>query len=446
MREPEPEVIRHLPDGAATLEEIRARLLGSWEYRALVRPSVDTIRNAFELYRLRAPSSQEVRDHLWKFREICGSDKKTRQRLEDGTAVHYMGIRPLQVEMDVTNLCNLRCTMCFFGDPRYAAQMRNELDLHSFSRIAEQVFPGTRRLSFSLAAEPLMHRDFLTFVAESLKYSVPCLYMSTNATLLDKALCEKLVELGFHAINVSLDAACKETFERLRPGARFESVLANVKTLNRIKAHHGSAVPRLSLSLVMMRSNIREVPRFLHLAHRLKAEGVHLMHMVPYSIVDTERESMQHDPATCNRILGEARLLASRLGLRLMEPGDFPENGLVEVDAEDTAPTMQNRKAWERFGLNLTKEDFDRGCCPFPWHFVGILPNRWIVPCGWWYDSSPVGYAADESFEKVWKGPAYQGVRDGLLRHQPHECCRLCPASGMGGVKRPEAFKVRRLY
>ncbi len=57
--------------------------------------------------------------------------------------------RFLEVFMDQNNLCNLRCTMCAFSDPRVAQLGKHQMPLWLFEKIAREVFQHASYLTLS---------------------------------------------------------------------------------------------------------------------------------------------------------------------------------------------------------------------------------------------------------------------------------------------------------
>jgi radical SAM protein with 4Fe4S-binding SPASM domain len=311
------------------------------------------------------------------------------------------------------------------------------MPLESYQEMMSPLFPFVARFCLSLSTEALLHPYFVKMADLAIRNRIPKVHISTNGTLLTEKLSQELVQIGFHGLNLSLDAAKERTFERLRKGARFHKVIRNIKTLLRIREVHGSDLPQMSCSFVMMKSNIHELPEFIRLNHDLGIRDVHIMHMVPYQGLDTGDESLIHDRVLCNRMLHEARSLAETYGINMIDPGDFPE--------EESGCESKSRMN-ERFDLMLREEDRVRGCCPFPWHFLGIGANGDVKPCGWWFYAQPMGNLLTQSFEEVWKGERFTELRENLSQGILPKNCECCPSAGMGHVANSASFSIRRLH
>jgi radical SAM protein with 4Fe4S-binding SPASM domain len=283
-----------------------------------------------------------------------------------------------------------------------------------------------------------LHRRFLELLAITKRYEIPSVYITTNGLLLNPDLIDKIVRFHYLTwITVSIDAATRSTYERIRVGGSFDKLIANVREINRAKQRSGSDEPLIGLNFVLMRSNIRELPAVVRLAHELQADSVCAYHMVPFHIGDgdTREESLEQDKALCNRMLDEARAEAGKLELQIILPDRFEEAPATSVFTRTNYPA---------FGLNAREEDFARSWCQFPWHYLGIDPHGYVNPCGWWYSEPPMGNIQTESFEEIWNNEHYRALRAEHLCGGLRATCQACPANGLGNVNNKNAFLVRR--
>src|SRR5438309_4337127 len=85
--------------------------------------------------------------------------------------MRVLGMRHLVIRMDTINLCNLRCKMCYYSSDYM--RKREEMDVATFRRIANEVFPKTRFLYLSCATEPLTNKNFAALVRIAGEYNVP---------------------------------------------------------------------------------------------------------------------------------------------------------------------------------------------------------------------------------------------------------------------------------
>lgn len=418
-----------------TLDRLQYEIQRNATYAPIDGHLLVEIAKIYEQYLFRQPTPGEVINSLRHFHGHFDGINACQQAIAEKNVRAHLGIRPFKLEMDITNQCNLRCIMCYFSDERVYKRKREDISVTDFARIAEQIFPLCERVSLSIGTEPLLHQRFEELLSITERFKVPMVYINTNGVLLNENRINSVLRSGLTHISFSIDGATAATYERIRVGSSFEKVIGNIRALQRAKEFKGTKLPQLNFSFVLMRSNIRELPAMVKLAHELGVVGIAATHVVRYENTDTLDETLEGDPELCNQMMDEARDLARRLGVAV----NFPPNFQLANEAS------LNQVGRSYFDLQI-KEETTRSCCPFPWHFIGIDCYGSVVPCGWWYHpEEPMGNLKSDSFETIWNNDRYQALR---LEHQSSRqraTCRSCPAAGMGGVESSSAFQVRKL-
>lgn len=324
--------------------------------------------------------------------------------------------RPLTLLIDVTNRCNLRCVMCHFSNvdrirfPPFDLP-HGAMPVELFESIAADFFPHARRVGLACAAEPLMHPQFAQMIRIAGRYGVPELWFPTNLLALTEPVVEAIAE-HVDVVSVSIDATRKETYERVRAGARWELLLKKLKMLR------GT---RLRFSFAWMRSNrdeLRELPAFAadHGARELDVRFV-----APTDGVDVSRELLREEPSALRAELDVVAHDAVRRGLRLAAFPQFDERPRGVVD----------RAAWRfwriRAGLDrlehlgLAKQEREVGC-RYPDRNYVIRPSGAVFPCH--YFDQPLGFAGKEPLLTIAKRVA--PIREGLRCGAPVGACATC--------------------
>lgn len=102
-----------------------------------------------------------------------------------------------RVYVEITNICNLRCSFCH-GHSRQPRQMTRE----EFSHILSQLKGKTGYVYYHLMGEPLLHHCLPEFLQMAKKEGFRSV-ITTNGTLLEKRGAE-LLAAGIHKVSVSL--------------------------------------------------------------------------------------------------------------------------------------------------------------------------------------------------------------------------------------------------
>jgi len=132
---------------------------------------------------------------------------------------------PLKVFVEPTQRCDLNCIMC--GEGR--RKNKTDMSLELFKKVKTKLFPFASEVDFFIDGEALLARDVHKMLKTTEKYYfLPKIF--TNAANAREESIKLLAELGFF-VNISIDGATKETYEKIRKGALWEKSYFCIKTL-----------------------------------------------------------------------------------------------------------------------------------------------------------------------------------------------------------------------
>lgn len=182
-----------------------------------------------------------------------------------------------QINIPVTDRCNLKCTMC----PRQNTKELAEVDIPS--DVLFSLLKTSRNLSGILLqglGEPLLYKNIFNVIGQ-LKQEMHCdseVGLTTNATMLNGGTGEKLLDNGLDFLYFSVDAATRPTYGAIRIGADFDTVIENIGRCVRYKNTLGLNKPRFMMNFVITRQNAHEIAAFARLAKDLGIENVTYSH------------------------------------------------------------------------------------------------------------------------------------------------------------------------
>jgi MoaA/NifB/PqqE/SkfB family radical SAM enzyme len=169
---------------------------------------------------------------------------------------------PLYVAWQVTNECNLACLHCI-EESGPGKAFRDELSEREVFAVLEQLMDGeVPYLSFS-GGEPMVHPRFFEMVQYVCERQGQ-LKIETNGHYLSPENCGRLAQLGVRAVQVSLDGATRETFNRMRVRGDFDLAVGGIRRL------HEAGVP-IEINYSPTRFNAHEIAAAVDLAHELGA-------------------------------------------------------------------------------------------------------------------------------------------------------------------------------
>ncbi len=169
---------------------------------------------------------------------------------------------PLYVAWQITNECNLACLHCI-EESGPGKAFRDELSEREIFAVLEQLMGSeVPYLSFS-GGEPMVHSRFFEMVQYVCERRGQ-LKIETNGHYLSSENCARLAQLGVKAVQVSLDGASRETFNRMRVRGDFDTAVAGIRRL------HAAGVP-IEINYSPTRFNMHEVGAAVDLAYELGA-------------------------------------------------------------------------------------------------------------------------------------------------------------------------------
>jgi MoaA/NifB/PqqE/SkfB family radical SAM enzyme len=179
---------------------------------------------------------------------------------------------PEIVQIESTNICNAKCVFC----PRDDMERRQGImDMALFTKIVDEcVELGIEHVRMHNYGEPFVDRALVEKVRYAKQKGVPQVGMISNGSLITEAAARGMIDAGLDAINISVDASGKETFEKTRVGLKYDKVIANVERLLALREAAGATRPKLILSFV--RQNNSEDERAFIEHWRPRADKIHI--------------------------------------------------------------------------------------------------------------------------------------------------------------------------
>jgi len=355
--------------------------------------------------------------------------------------------RPLNVILDVTSRCNLKCVMCYFSAtdrltfPPFDAEVSEDgnMPLPVFERIAEDLFPRAWRVALACAAEPMIHPQFREILAISGRYGVPDLWFPTNLLALTETTALALIDANVRTVAASIDGVTKETYEKIRVPAKWERLSACLETFERVKAQRRSRRPSLRIIFTWMKSNREQLRGLPEFAAAHGARELDVRFVAPTSGVDVTPELLSdEDPRELNAELAATAHEAVRRGLRLASYPEFEKSG----ERPRALWPRLKRRLW-RLRAGMDRPEYFRYAwyqglhgCAYPSRNYVIRPNGAVNPCIYW-DGDPIGSYPAQGLAAIAAGSPLKRIRDGLRSGYPIGTCATC------GERRTALYRLR---
>jgi len=320
-----------------------------------------------------------------------------------------VGALPRSLYLETTNRCDSKCQTCIRTFE--TLEPPADLTLERVRGIVEQ-FPALDRVVLHGIGEPLLNPQIFDIVAY-LKTRVATVLFNSDAIGLTPARAARLLESGLDEYRVSMDAATRETYRRLRGVDQFDRVRANVARLIERQRWRELTTPRVSLWFTASRANVEELPAFVQLAAALGVGEVYVQRLVFNGLgLATDANALHGKLREREQaLLAEAETLATRRGVTMRASG-----------LSTPLASLQGRADGARHWSG----------CQRPWTLAYVTANGNVLPCciSPWvakdYPALILGDAFAEPFATIWDGERYQRFRTAFESDTPPDPCRGC--------------------
>ncbi|MBT89809.1 MAG: hypothetical protein CMN79_04890 [Spirochaetales bacterium] len=148
----------------------------------------------------------------------------------------------LHVQIETTVRCNSKCQMCPHSREMHE---RRTFDMSKdlMDKLAEELshYAGhLRRVIPQGFGEPLLDPNIFHFIARLKKAGIKEVFISSNGSLLNEEKANALLESGLDQIDFSVDAINKETYEKIRIGLDYHTVMNNIENFIKMRDKRGA--------------------------------------------------------------------------------------------------------------------------------------------------------------------------------------------------------------
>jgi MoaA/NifB/PqqE/SkfB family radical SAM enzyme len=347
---------------------------------------------------------------------------------------NYLWIEP-------TNRCNARCIYCHHHYRNFGMDMSPEI----YSKIRDNVLDDVKKVTLTGYGEPLIADIFDEMFQDCIDRKIQ-VGIITNGTLLQKTeILERLAKAGA-IVCLSIDGACAQTYEKLRPGIKWNRMLDVLSRMKRVLEAHGEESGLIfNMNFVGMKQNIRELPDVIVLAHEYKVREVSVLPLQHEHYFDKVKgESLYDSPELVTRSYLKALELANRYGVILTVPYFFKEMflqgkgskgglkiALSRLIGKARYAMIQLRKKGPfSFVKRLASSPAPKPkagaiFCSMPWEASYFEASGIVYPCC--AGDEKLGNLNDSTWDEIWNGIPYRNLRRTIHGWNPSALCRYCP-------------------
>jgi MoaA/NifB/PqqE/SkfB family radical SAM enzyme len=174
---------------------------------------------------------------------------------------------PIHLLIEPTSVCNIRCIMCFQVDKSFAQkEYMGRMPIDMFMKVIDEAVANScKAVTLASRGEPTLHKELPEMLGYISKKGFLDLKLNTNATKLTEDLSRSILQSGVNELVFSVDAGTKATYEAIRVGGKFDSVVDNINQFNEIRKNefpNSRTVTRISGVLVNDSQDIDQMASF----------------------------------------------------------------------------------------------------------------------------------------------------------------------------------------
>ncbi len=207
---------------------------------------------------------------------------------------------PTKLFVETTTNCNLGCFMCV-KQTKDCAIPEGEMSLSTFKAL-EPALSKAEAVILNGVGEPLLNPQIETFIsrAKQLLPESSWIGFQSNGLLIDDLRARALLEAGLDKICISVDAVTPEKLQQLREGAELSGLSKAFEALAKAKFSVGRPEFEIGVEIVVMRSNLTELPATLQWAASHGATFALVTHVLPYD--DEHAKEAVYEPCSAKAI------------------------------------------------------------------------------------------------------------------------------------------------
>lgn len=250
---------------------------------------------------------------------------------------------PILVSLDLCGKCNLKCTFCNAGRVKDGTIMSRE----TMDRICRVLSNWrTKAVCLGGGGESSINPDMM-YVVEKLNNIKIKVGLITNGVLFPR-----IIPRGLDWIGVSVDAATRETYKKIKGCDRFDRVIDNIQLLK-------GALPKTEITFkyLLHPLNEKEVYRAIQLASEI---GCNRIHIRPgsYAWFDTKGKQFEFRERDYEDVESDVRL-----GKTVFEINGFTVHAVTEKFNRMFKPKLTFDKCYAGFTTCYFAPDGKVGLC-----------------------------------------------------------------------------------
>jgi len=219
------------------------------------------------------------------------------------------------------------------------------------------------------------------------------------------------IDANISEVIFSIDGATAETYEHIRRGGKWNTLLEKLELFNSVKAQSGAKNPLLRMNFTCMQRNINELPAMVNFAADHGVHSLHVRHLLAYSDKENSVAGEMEYVTVFNSIAAESRQAAVSRGINLFLPDAVPEG----------RPSMATKTCLTD-GSQVSRRAEANSYCMLPWFQAIISWQGEYRVC----TAQRLGNLNEQSFDEIYNGEKMREIRRRMLWRTENSCSWNC--------------------
>lgn len=325
---------------------------------------------------------------------------------------------PIQVQIHLTNYCNLKCIFCPTRALVKELDRRKELTKEEWFRIIDEGNKlGIREWHICGGGDPLFFTDDCLTIMQHIKKSNRYGEVITNGTFFQDEVAKKIVEMGWDKVYISLDSPDEKIQNFLRSTDCFNRIIEGTNNLVKWKKKLKKEKPEICFHSVICNKNYKQVPEMIKLAHKLGVQEVLLNALNIWKPEIKALKLSESQEKELIKILNESLVLAKKLGV---------ENNMAEFGGLELFRKANIMNDVLKSGMkeNQFEHEILKAPCFYPWYNISIFADGIAQPC--FIPQGKGEQIRGKGLKEIWFGKCFEEIRKELKQGNLSEYCARC--------------------
>lgn len=170
---------------------------------------------------------------------------------------------PMMCVLSFVYVCNAKCPNCPYTNSEIRAEYKDRpfMNVDTFKIIADECGKYNAWLRLSGGGEPMLHSQAVELMEYAKKVGAKVGLITNGSRFTDESS-RRLLEANVDMIEFSVDAADAETYDRVRRGLKWETLVENVKRMVDLRGRLKSATKIIASGVNQEGVDIEAVARF----------------------------------------------------------------------------------------------------------------------------------------------------------------------------------------